>query len=159
MHPIIVVWLFHFNNHEWRSGPARGGGGEISPGGTLKGRQNHVGKYGIGLNFVKLAILVKKFTCGTIFDFFTNSLNFTIFKPMPYIPVELKTWFCCPLKCRPGRSPHHPSLVAGPGLIFLWYYKFDVSNLIHNNYQLNFILKFAAPLRAPPLENSTFTTV
>ena len=49
------------------------GGGEISPGGTLRGRQNHVssstGKYGIGLNIVKLRLFVKKFACGAIVDF------------------------------------------------------------------------------------------
>ena len=54
----------------------RAGGGEISPGGTLRGRQNHVlsstGRYGIGLNIVKLTLFVKKFACGAIFDFFIS---------------------------------------------------------------------------------------
>ena len=56
------------------TGPVTEGGEEISPGGTLRGQQNHVssstGTYGIGLNIVKLRLFVKKFVCGTIFDCF-----------------------------------------------------------------------------------------
>ena len=56
-----------------KRGQQEGEGGEISPGGTLRGRQNHVssstGKYGIGLNIVKLTLFVKNFGFGAIFDF------------------------------------------------------------------------------------------